>query len=523
MRHIKTPENLPQNFLFDDFEGTHWIHTLLDPSAVRCLTEGWQGVFRRSVLKLMPANQIGEAFSPDQGRPTKEIYSMVGLLLIMEFKAWTAEEAAQAYFLDAGVQFALNLPRDRQYVSTRSVEEYRRLLREGDDHCAEIFGKVTKALIDELNLNIEKQRLDSTHLFSNMAKLGRTQLMGTTIKRFLTQLLRHDKAAHQALPADLLQRYAATEGRLFGYGKASDEEYAKRIQQLAEDLYFLVERFAAEPGINQRTSYKALERVLRDHCEIHEAKGCGKSKSKQAIVTVKAKATDRDGQSSGVMQNPSDPDAGYDGHKGPGYQVQLAQSYGEENEVNLIVGCLPQSAAQSDSDSLIALIESQAEYELNPTKTLADTAYGSDANVEACLEAGIELISPVPGGKKTSEAKQPQREDALAEAEKSSPQASQMAGEAEAGKEETKAQRIAARREAEKTKAWKEEYAKRSGIEGVNSALKRVTGLKRLAVRGAKSVTLAVYLKTTGWNILRAAFCYAQRGCKARKLAVAGG
>ena len=27
---------------------THWIHTQLDPSALRGLNEGWQGVFRRT-------------------------------------------------------------------------------------------------------------------------------------------------------------------------------------------------------------------------------------------------------------------------------------------------------------------------------------------------------------------------------------------------------------------------------------------------------------------------------------------
>ena len=38
------------------------------------------------------------------------------------------------------------------------------------------------------------------------------------------------------------------------------------------------------------------------------------------------------GQSARVLQNSSDPEAGYDGHKGPGYQVQISQAYdtGEE-------------------------------------------------------------------------------------------------------------------------------------------------------------------------------------------------
>ena len=49
------------------------------------------------------------------------------------------------------------------------------------------------------------------------------------------------------------------------------------------------------------------------------------------------------------MQNPSDPDATYDGHKGPGYQVQIAETCGPENEVQLITAALPQTACEPDA------------------------------------------------------------------------------------------------------------------------------------------------------------------------------
>ena len=51
------------------------------------------------------------------------------------------------------------------------------------------------------------QRLDSTHVLSNMADMGRTRMMGVTIKRFLTQLGRHDPAAWQEVPGETRERY----------------------------------------------------------------------------------------------------------------------------------------------------------------------------------------------------------------------------------------------------------------------------------------------------------------------------
>ena len=48
-------------------------------------------------------------------------------------------------------------------------------------------------------------------------------------------------------------------------------------------------------------------------------------------------------------------------------------------------------------------------------------------------------------------------------------------------------------------------------IEGTNSGLKRKTGLGRLRVRGRPAVFHAIYLKITGWNILRASACAKMR------------
>lgn len=62
----------------------------------------------------MPAGKLAEHFDPEMGRPTKELYSMAGLLFIMEFRNWTHEEAADAYMFNIDAQYALNLQPERQ-------------------------------------------------------------------------------------------------------------------------------------------------------------------------------------------------------------------------------------------------------------------------------------------------------------------------------------------------------------------------------------------------------------------------
>lgn len=81
MRLMHNPESPAQNQLFDT-ESFAWLHTQLDPGAYRKLEQGMEGVFRISILKLMPVEQVGAAFPPTNGRPTKELYAICGRLLL---------------------------------------------------------------------------------------------------------------------------------------------------------------------------------------------------------------------------------------------------------------------------------------------------------------------------------------------------------------------------------------------------------------------------------------------------------
>ena len=173
-----------QNRLFNPFEG------VIPPSGQRIIAEGWQGVFRHALLEVMPVGELADNFSRDLGAPTKELYSMAGLVFLADFFGWTAQEATEAYIFRSDVQYALNLE-PGVTVSSRTVERYQKLFRD-DELAIPILHDVTARLAELLELDISCQRLDSTHVFSHMASFGRTKLMAVAIKRFLTQVRRHD-------------------------------------------------------------------------------------------------------------------------------------------------------------------------------------------------------------------------------------------------------------------------------------------------------------------------------------------
>ncbi|MDD4341758.1 MAG: transposase [Kiritimatiellae bacterium] len=423
------------------------------------LDRGWQGIFRRSLLAVMPADELATEFSGDTGRLSKELYSMAGLVVITEMRGWTSQEAADAYMFDLSVQYALNVGHQAVELSYRTVERYQRLFRERE-LAQDVFERVTKTLAEELQIEVDKQRLDSTHLFSDMAILSRTQLMAVCIRRFLIQLKRHQNNEYALLDAQVRERCMASDKRLFSQTPPEGNARAQLRQRVAEDLLMLIDRFAGHERITSMSSYKAMVRVFSEQCKMVGGK-----------VALRKKTGGR------TMQNPSDPDATYDGHKGKGYQVQLSETCHPDNPVQLITCAIPQTAADEDGDALPLVVDQLEQADLKPDKILADTLYGSDDNQQLCEDKDIDLVAPVrgPAPKKNR--------FPTTDAQK----------------------RLASRRSAEKTEEWRHTYRLRAGIEGTNSGLKRRMELGKLRVRGKKSVFNVVLLKATGWNIFRAA------------------
>lgn len=485
MKTIKAPQGKLQPQLFCD-ENLGWWARRLSPNALKALEKGWQGVFRRSILQLMPAQQLGAHFSEIAGRPSKELYSMAGLMLIAEFKNLTGDQTAEAYTFDASIQYALNLPRDGQYLSARCVDDYRKLFRE--DECAqEVFTRVSATLVAELELDIQRQRLDSTHVLSHMAKLSRRQLLAVGTKRFLIQLRKHHSAPYGELAEELRERYHPAESRLFGQGAKKAQSATEAIEQIGQDMAALLTRFGEDARIGQMKSYQDMARLFAEHFEPPQEPG--------SPHKLRPKSKDAQGGSTRTLQNPSDPDAGYDGHKGAGYQAQIVQTLPPRDAKDkiegpgLLTGLAPQSAAVRDNEALPEVLEQQRDSGLAPAELTADTLYGSDANVQYCASRGIDLVSPVGGVAPSKE--NPKHHGARRENDQKA--------------------RLAQRREQQQTDEWKARYAKRSGIEGINRALDAVTGFKQLRVRGIKAVSMALYLKAAGWNILSAAKIRARR------------
>jgi hypothetical protein len=298
---------------------------------------------------------------------------------------------------------------------------------------------------------------------------------------------------------------------------------------VASDLYRLVVQFEGRSQVADMNSYKLLCRIVKEQCEV------------QLDGTIELKAPEQ--ISSDSLQNPSDPDATYSGHKGQGYQVQVMETYSEQKEdkkatdLNLITHVQVEKACQSDAQALLPAIEATLEKDLAPEQLQADALYGSDENCQEAAQMGVEVISPVMGTEKRHSASLSDfqfqydghvykcpggHEPSLRKKKKDRYTQGFRTEVCERCPLETscpgkrgskffyvryseKTLRIARRRQYERSDEFKDKYRWRAGVEGTMSQYDRLTGVKRLRVRGFKAVRFAAVMKAVAVNIARAA------------------
>ena len=303
--------------------------------------------------------------------------------------------------------------------------------------------------------------------------------------------------------------------------QALDLTDAETIAEVAQDLFALAAHFSGNPALAGMTGFHLLWRVLHEPCQVTES-AAGEPR---AFTIRPAKEV-----SSDSLQNPSDPEAGDDAHKGQGYQVQVMETFREETDpdqkaqtLDLITHVEVESACEHDSRALIPAIASAQERGLGPEQVLADSHYGGDDNLAAAKELGVEVVAPAMSGAKkegklgledfefseSGEAlgcpaghapveknynPEKQRRRAAFDSEPCSacPQADTCP--TQPGKHYRylryydKAARLARRRALERTPEFKGRYRMCAGVEATMSALDRRTGLKRLRVRGLAAV-----------------------------------
>ncbi len=124
------------------------------------------------------------------------------------------------------------------HVCQKTLHNFRVKMSEAEEEgiltYSALFDEITGTIIEDQGLKIGKQRLDSTHIRSNMAVLTRLGLFTHTITAFVKKLRKQHPRLFEALPKGIRDRYIDREG-YFADSPSSDGR--RRLAQCAADVW----------------------------------------------------------------------------------------------------------------------------------------------------------------------------------------------------------------------------------------------------------------------------------------------
>jgi hypothetical protein len=349
--------------------------TQLSSSLRSRLESSWAHLFRLEVLPILLKDEDQYALLYGKtGRPNFSVARLLGLCLLQEWNDLSDQEALDAFSFDIRWRYALDVGEEEDYLSRRSLVEFRRRLAAKDPEMKlirNVFDNVRDSAIKKLGLSSANQRLDSTLVVSNIRIRGRLALFSNTLSYFLKSL---DDGQLSRVPKAIQEWHASEPEGWFGLGPA---EQKVKLQELAQYLYELIVIFekdlASEP-------YELLKRLFSEQCELS-------SDEQSSKVQVKKKSE------GATLQSPYDPDASY-GHKGAGYSLHISETCNNA-KAEIITDYEVHGAARSDIGKALPVVERLDAGGCKPETLFADGGYPSVPSALKLVEQGIEFMAPV--------------------------------------------------------------------------------------------------------------------------------
>ena len=259
-----------------------------------------------------------------------------------------------------------------------------------------VFDQMTLSLAEADGVNLSRQRLDSTHVLSNIAVLTRLGLFVETVTNFLKALRKVDPDAFESLDDGYVRRYLDREGY---FSDAKRSQARRRLPVVAEDVYSLVSTFETDVEVSAMPSFELLQRLFEEQCEVVQAddkddENNGNGKEGGSGGGLRVQVVDPKMVASDSLQSPHDPDATY-GHKGKGYEVQVSETCDDDNPYQVITGTEVNGAHESDQNAVLPMLDKLEGSGMLPKDCQADTGYGSGENIVECAKRGVNLQTPV--------------------------------------------------------------------------------------------------------------------------------
>jgi IS5 family transposase len=344
------------------------------------LVSSWAETFYQELFCRIEEELFAPLYSEEASRPNVPVNVLMGSEILKCGYGWSDEELYEQVCFNLQVRHALGLQDlGCEIFRLRTLYNFRRRVREyveksGVNLVEKVFEQVTDEQLGAVALATGWQRMDSTQVLSNLAKMTRLELLVAVLQK-----------VHRQLPESLQERWTQDwarylEGRphqvCYKVAAAEVEEHQVRIGQELCAVEAVLAQQAPESEV-----LALVQRVLEEQYERRE----------DGAVTLRPPEE----VSADSLQSPHDPDATYHVKGGAtycgGYVANVSETADPANPVQMITDVQVEPNRTDDAKLLQQSLDNQAMRGLEVKRVSTDGGYTGPTGDAACEKHGVEL------------------------------------------------------------------------------------------------------------------------------------
>lgn len=379
------------------------------------LEQSWAGTFRESIVPLIDEEKFASLYHETEGAPCKSVRAKICLLLFRELFDLTDAQTLQQYEWNLQWHYAMGVRPEDAHLTRKSLYNFRQKLMDSDKP-REFFEQIVEGLVEEADLEVGRQRQDSTRVLSNIRKMTRLELFVETIESFLQEMQRETPEAYENLPEQWRERYGEADG---AFSDVEASRTRRTLEECAQDLGEMLEYVDGEElPVEEFEHWEHLCRLFEEQCRPAEAaesdqdgESGGESDASDGsggggaggagIGDVEVRPADEIASDS--MQSPHDPTLEYHGRYGVCHLLQLVETTSSDNAFEVVVDVEVEGGSSSDQNAMVPALERLGSRGLAPGELLVDMGYTRGTNLVEAARRGTDVIGPVKEGSQRKE------------------------------------------------------------------------------------------------------------------------
>ena len=273
----------------------------------KALEHSWVKTFAEDIFPSIDEEPFAVLYSSNASRPNTPVNVCIGSLIIKEIFGISDDEIVENLVLDPRYQYALHTTScEEQPLSDKSLSRFRKRCYDyesvyGVDLLHNCITSLSDKVAKMMDISPRIKRMDSMMIAANIRKLSRTELLYTCVARLVIYLHKNcskdlpEKLEHYCDPSDY--------NKTFYYNNDSDTD--NQLKAILEDADKLLSVCGSD--YDEVTEYQLLVRCLSEQTIVEEA-------------SRRLRTKEDGGFHSGMLQNPSDPDATFRAKAGKEHQ-----------------------------------------------------------------------------------------------------------------------------------------------------------------------------------------------------------